>query len=35
MPWSGQKKDTKLLNLSDILHRLFAECNRNKTTMKT
>lgn len=34
MMWKGQKKDTKLLNLSEILQYIFSESQKNKTNLK-
>ena len=34
MLWKGEKKDTKLLNLSEIIQHIFAQATANKTTLR-
>lgn len=34
MFWRGERRDTKLLGLSEILQEMFAEAGKNKTTLK-
>ncbi len=34
MYWRGEKKDTKLLNLSSIIQYIFEEANKNKTNLR-
>jgi hypothetical protein len=34
MFWKGERKDTKLLNLSEIIQHVFHEATTNKTTLQ-